>query len=181
MPPRSVTSQWPVDWDAGTNQLRQAQTSGFWPDGTPIGKGHAAPCLRPEYALAFKEGIKTVEGRPANGFASLVCVGDWVNFLVSRTGGSRLVCQVVEVHRHASFAEMLDHHGVNACLPGVLSVGEGVEVYRSFKTFSGDTYQALEAASGVIALVLRPLSLSLAPVPSPRPVKRPRWRAGILS
>tara|TARA_B110000046_G_C12877597_1_gene348758 strand:- start:160 stop:438 length:279 start_codon:yes stop_codon:yes gene_type:complete len=91
----------------------------------------------------------------------LVSADDWITFKVSGSNGKTLVCRVKRVRRFDTFEEMLSECGVQACLPGVGSLEEGVKIYRAFGTMKGKTYAELEGVRGVIAMDVAPLRPSL--------------------
>lgn len=156
-PPRPASSHpaW-ADWDSGQAALDAALRSGRWPDGARVGKAHVRPYLQPEYARKIASGSKTVEGRPANGWAAAVERDDYVRFNISKAGGARLACRVLRVRRFDTFAQMLDDCGLQACLPGVASVEAGVRLYRSFASTAG-SYADLEREHGVVGLDVVPV------------------------
>ena len=85
--------------------------------------------IHPDYENQIQSGKKTVEGRLNWGAAAEVNVGDVVLFGATRA-------RILEVTRHDSFWDMLEHHGVQAALPGVDSIEEGVHVYHSFPGYA---------------------------------------------
>ena len=101
--------------------------------------------IGPDHENSIRSGAKTIEGRIDRGPASTVCAGDVVQF-----GAAKV--RVLEVTRHASFWDMLEHHGVEAALPGVASVWEGVRVYHGFRG-----YQRQAGEYGVVAFRLERL------------------------
>lgn len=138
-------------WTSGETELRRARALGHWDNGEPIGQGHPSPCLSPEYELQIAKGSKTIEGRPANGFAKKVQRNDWINFAVSQTGGRRLVCRVEGITCYSSFDAMLVDVGIERCLPSFTgSVAEAAALYRTFQSRM-HSYADLEA-DGVVAI-----------------------------
>ena len=57
-----------VAFASGRQQLARAIAKKLWPDGKPLGRGHAAPYLQPLFAAAIAHGRKTMEGRPGGGW-----------------------------------------------------------------------------------------------------------------
>lgn len=93
----------------------------------------------------LKDGSKTVEGRCAVGAYNSFLPGDIVLF-------NDMLAQVVKVvNRYKSFEEMLEAEGLNAVLPGVMSVMEGVLIYRQFYT------EEKERLGGVLAIHVQTL------------------------
>ncbi|KAF2300295.1 hypothetical protein GH714_011487 [Hevea brasiliensis] len=87
----------------------------------------------------LRDGLKTVEGRCAVGDYNQIESGALILF------NKCLVLQVQDIHRYASFAEMLEE-SLEKVLPGVKTIDEGVKVYRKFYT------EAKERANGVLAI-----------------------------
>ncbi|KAJ9189014.1 hypothetical protein P3X46_000357 [Hevea brasiliensis] len=88
----------------------------------------------------LRDGLKTVEGRCAVGDYNQIESGALILF------NKCLVLQVQDIHRYASFAEMLEAESLEKVLPGVKTIDEGVKVYRKFYT------EAKERANGVLAI-----------------------------
>ena len=65
--PQGAAGTAPSGFASGWRQLESAIKRRRWPDGKPLGRGHSAPYLQPEYAAAIAERRKTVEGRPGGG------------------------------------------------------------------------------------------------------------------
>ena len=59
--------------------------------------------------LAIKEGRKNIEMRLYDEKRSLIKVGDSVELTDVETGET-LLCEVVQMHRYASFQELYSHH-----------------------------------------------------------------------
>jgi ASC-1-like (ASCH) protein len=144
---------------SGVQRMQLIKQHGCWPDGVQLGCGHPSPWLQPEYADQIECMEKTKEGRPREGWAAKVQPNDWINFGVSKSGGRRLVCRVTSVHEYASFKEMLDSCGVEACLPGLQGdVSDGVAVYHAFASRRGESYAALAKRVGVVAVGVVPVA-----------------------
>lgn len=54
-------------WQASLAERDRVRSSGKWPDGAPVGRGHGQPYIKLAYAEAIASGAKTVEGRPNEG------------------------------------------------------------------------------------------------------------------
>ena len=86
--------------------------------------------------------------------------GDYVTFKVSGLKPLRNLCvRVDHVHRHATFRDLLQTHGLGKVLPGTSSLEEGVAVYYGIANRQGESYRKLERTHGVVALTVTPLHL----------------------
>lgn len=103
--------------------------------------------IQDKYLAAIRSGAKTVEGRLRRGSLGETAVGDT---LLLSSSSDQLKCLVVRVSSYATFADMLAAEGLAACLPGVLSIPEGAELYRAFPGYSEG-----ERLHGVVALQLQ--------------------------
>jgi ASC-1-like (ASCH) protein len=92
---------------------------------------------------AIQQGLKTVEGRIHTGTAAAVQEGQRI-----KLGGTSVL--VTAVTRHDSFRDMLQHHSLQACLPGVSSERAGVKIYHSFHNYARDAEQ-----HGVVAWTIQ--------------------------
>ncbi|KAL5848313.1 hypothetical protein ACOSQ4_006326 [Xanthoceras sorbifolium] len=88
----------------------------------------------------LKDGLKTVEGRCAVGDYNRIGSGALILF------NKCLVLEVQDVHRYASFSEMLNAESLAKVLPGIKTIDEGVQVYRKFYT------EEKEKSNGVLAI-----------------------------
>ncbi|KAH7834114.1 hypothetical protein Vadar_012830 [Vaccinium darrowii] len=88
----------------------------------------------------LKDGVKTVEGRCAVGDYNRIVPGALILF------NKCLVLQVQDVHRYASFLEMLEAESLTKVLPGVQTIEEGVQIYRKFYS------EEKEKLNGVLAI-----------------------------
>ena len=52
---------------SGEGNRDHTRTTGKWPDGAPVGRGHGQPYLRPIYAQLIRKKLKTVEAWPNEG------------------------------------------------------------------------------------------------------------------
>ena len=159
-PTRRVT----VTFASGRQQLANAKAKRRWPDGKPLGQGHAAPYLQPVFAAAIATGRKLYEGRPGGGWVRpansgrLLAPDDYVRFKVSgHTDG--LCVHVLSVKSYPTFAAMINDIGVTALLPDAdgADVAGAVATYRAFGNRRG-TFGALEAAHGAVAIGVQPLA-----------------------
>ena len=145
-------------WTSGMAELEAARRAGRWADGAPLGRGHGQPYLQAKYARDIRAQVKKVEGRPGQGWATRVKANDWITFKIPGSGGQKLVCRATKVRYFETFEAMLRECSVAACLPGLEGgVEAGVNIYKSFGTFSGATYAELEAAHDAIAIDVVPL------------------------
>ena len=147
---------------SGRHQLEAAIKKRRWPDGRPVGRGHAAPYLQPKFAAAIAERRKTFEGRPGGGWVQpaggrALAPDDYVRFKV--VGHSDGLCvRVTSVAAYATFAAMINDVGVQALLPDAdaADVAGAVATYRAFGNQRGG-YAALEAEYGAVAIGVQPL------------------------
>ena len=85
--------------------------------------------IKEAYADLIRTGAKTVEGRVNHGRAARVRAGDTVVL-----GGAR--ARVADVRTFGSFRDMLTTCGLQAALPGVGDITEGVRIYESFPGYA---------------------------------------------
>ena len=129
--------------------------------------------VQKQYFNKIRDGSKTVEGRAGKVDAknnilenykkgeTRFKVGDKLRFTISgdtnnsgkETVDHSVTCKITKVVFHDTFKDMLSGAGLEKCLPGVNSVEEGVEIYRSF---SG--YRQRELEFGVVGIHLEVLS-----------------------
>ncbi|KAL3835078.1 hypothetical protein ACJIZ3_009814 [Penstemon smallii] len=95
------------------------------------------------FFLQLADGLKNVEGRCAVGDYQKIESGDLLVF------NKCLMLQVQDVHHYASFREMLEAESLAKVLPGVISIEEGVQIYRNFYS------EEKERSNGVVALCLK--------------------------
>ncbi|XP_017975205.1 PREDICTED: uncharacterized protein LOC18602432 [Theobroma cacao] len=88
----------------------------------------------------LKDGLKTMEGRCAVGDYNRIASGALILF------NKCLVLEVQDVHRYASFFEMLEAESLAKVLPGVETIDEGIQVYRKFYS------EEKEMSNGVLAI-----------------------------
>lgn len=160
--PQGAAGTAPIRFASGRRQLESAIKKRRWPDGKPLGRGHAAPYLQPKYAAAIAARCKTLEGRPGGGWVAgkrgrMVAIDDYVRFKV--VGYPEGLCvRVTSVAAYPTFAAMISGVGVKALLPDADSadVAGAVARYKAFANQRG-TYGALEAAYGAVAIGVQPL------------------------
>lgn len=121
--------------------------------------------LMPKYLELIASGAKSVEGRIRAGMWLHVQPGDTIRF-TPNAGPSQpaapdgqgpapmqatesVTVRVTAVHHYDTFEAMLTAEGLSACLPGVDSIADGVEIYRSIPT-----YRERESAQHVIAVCI---------------------------
>ncbi|KAF5188788.1 Rna-binding asch domain protein [Thalictrum thalictroides] len=92
------------------------------------------------YFSQLRGGMKTIEGRCAVGNYNRIQTGALLLF------NKRLLLEVQNVERYASFAEMLEAKSLERVLPGAKSIEEGVQIYRKFYT------DEKEKLNGVVAI-----------------------------
>ncbi|KAI3692691.1 hypothetical protein L6452_32512 [Arctium lappa] len=90
----------------------------------------------------LKDGQKTIEGRCADGDYNRIESGSLILF------NKCLLLQVQDVHRYASFSDMLAAEDLAKVLPGVKTVKEGTQIYRRFYS------EEKERSKGVLAILL---------------------------
>ncbi|KAL6210445.1 hypothetical protein ACLB2K_015677 [Fragaria x ananassa] len=88
----------------------------------------------------IKDGPKTIEGRCNVGDYSRIGSGALILF------NKCLIVDVKEVRSYGSFSDMLRAESLQKVLPGVITIEEGVQVYRRFYT------DEIERSNGVIAI-----------------------------
>ena len=160
--PQGAAGTAPSGFASGRRQLESAIKKRRWPDGKPLGRGHSAPYLQPEYAAAIVERRKTLEGRPGGGWVHgkrgrMIAVDDYVRFkVVGQPEG--LSVRVKSVAEYPTFAAMISGVGVKALLPDAdaADVAGAVARYHAFGNQRG-TYAALEAEYGAVAIGVKPL------------------------
>ena len=158
--PRSEVA---IAFASGRQQLAHAIAKRRWPDGKPLGRGHSAPYLQPQFAAAIACGRKTFEGRPGGGWVRaangrVLAPDDYIRFKI--VGHSEGLCvRVKSVAAYPTFAAMISGVGVKALLPDAdaADVAGAVDTYHAFANQRG-TYGSLEAAYGAVAIGVEPLA-----------------------
>lgn len=77
----------------------------------------------------INNGQKNVEGRLNKGSFSTIKKNDiiiWIN------GNKKIKTQVVSLHKHSNFTNMLRFHRLKHTLPGVKTFNDGLKIYHSF-------------------------------------------------
>ena len=128
---------------SGKPQLAAVIAKKRWPDGRPVGRGHASPYLQPQYAAAIADGRKKVEGRPGGGWVQpgggrALAPDDYIRFKV--VGHAEGLCaRVTRVTAYATFAAMIGDVGVQALLPDAdgADFAGAVAKYRAFANRRG--------------------------------------------
>lgn len=104
--------------------------------------------VREPWFSFIKKGVKTVEGRLDGGKFKGIKKGD----IVTWTNDEKHVDTVVtDVVRYDSFKDMLKEETVDATLPGIERIDDGVEVYRKFYS------EEKEMEKGVLAIKVKPI------------------------
>lgn len=121
--------------------------------------------LMPTYFALIASGAKSVEGRIRAGMWLNVQPGDTIRFtpnavpsqsaapdgqgpaLPPMQATEYVTVRATAVQHYDTFEAMLTAEGLSACLPGVGSIADGVEIYRSIPT-----YRERESAQHVIAV-----------------------------
>ena len=98
----------------------------------------------------IKSGKKIVEGRPFKGDFSKMNVGDTITFSnTSFEVENVIVVTITGVTRYKTFREYLEDKTLKKCLPDVMTIDEGVNVYYGFPN-----YENYEKDYGVVAFDL---------------------------
>lgn len=77
----------------------------------------------------IKSGTKTIEGRLCKGDFALMRAGDYVTWA---NGSHTINTRIKAIYHHKTFATYLKARTLNACLPGVKTIREGVLIYHKF-------------------------------------------------
>lgn len=109
--------------------------------------------LRKLYLDMIKLGIKTIEGRIDAGmfrFTNLK-IGQSIRFFYTNPSGrDEVTCEITDIKRYASFAEMLRNEGYKPCVPNAKSMDDAVNIYNNIPG-----YAARAAQSGVLAIHIK--------------------------
>ncbi|XP_022857963.1 uncharacterized protein LOC111378916 isoform X3 [Olea europaea var. sylvestris] len=92
----------------------------------------------------LNDGLKTIEGRSAVGHYNQIKSGDILLF------NKCLMLQVQDVHRYASFHEMLEAESLAKVLPGVENIEEGVQRLLGFVQTMGTSTESLPPPPSVL-------------------------------
>ena len=104
--------------------------------------------LLPTYLNAIILGTKTVEGRLAKPEYLALKPKDRICF--TDTTGKCYEAEVLKVRKFSDFKSMIETSTLQACLPGVTSIQQGVDIYRSFPG-----YKESEKTLGVVAIHIK--------------------------
>lgn len=99
------------------------------------------------YFTQIRSGKKTVEGRTCTLKYAHLQEGDLLQIVDSQDESKSVLATITKLTRYLSFYSMLQAEGIENCLPGILSLEEGVKIYRSFPN-----YEKQEADYGVLAI-----------------------------
>lgn len=117
---------------------------------------HAEPrkmTIKNFYFKKIVSGEKTIEGRLNRGFFKRVQEGEFIEFINSSNRSESVVVQIFAKRIYRTFRQMLEHEGVEYCLPGVYSVEHGSKIYARLPGYAQG-----ERESGVVALEIGPLN-----------------------
>jgi ASC-1-like (ASCH) protein len=89
-------------------------------------------CQEPWWSL-IKSGRKKIEGRLNRGNVKEMQDGDTLVLIEPKTKG-RLSGTITAIKVYPTFAKYLETEGVENCLPGIGTIGEGVTIYRQWST-----------------------------------------------
>ena len=153
----SGSSVWRGTSSSGCSSRRQApshHSSRWQPHQWPERRNarHHDVTLMKKYMLMIKDGSKTVEGRINAGLFRGVRQGDTIRFFCKARPNDGVTVRVEEIRPYTSFGDMLRGSGLQACLPDVRSLAEGIKIYDSIPG-----YKERAAKSGVLALHLKVL------------------------
>lgn len=93
-------------------------------------------------------GLKTVEGRKNKGKFREMQIGDIIEWKNNDFKERKVLTRIRRKTEYKTFAEYLEHEGLNKCLPGMPSLEHGLSVY--YKYFTKEE----EEEYGVVAIVL---------------------------
>ncbi len=102
--------------------------------------------IQEPYFTQLKIGRKTVGGRLDKGNFSAMKAGDTIAVHREPQNNEVIEVEILEVVHYGRFFDMLLIEGVGNVLPNILSVTEGISVYRKFYT------EADEDRYGVVAI-----------------------------
>lgn len=88
--------------------------------------------IHPEYLSMVAAGKKSVEGRLKRPKLDGLEVGKTLLLRNTASLASLLPVKISFLHFYSSFKEMLEHEGIENCLPGIKNIEEGVQLYHSF-------------------------------------------------
>ncbi|MFH0846092.1 MAG: ASCH domain-containing protein [Patescibacteria group bacterium] len=113
-------------------------------NGKVLYKSHRAE----PYFGFIKDGVKTVEGRLQKGLYKELKIGDEIQVCNNEETESVRV-EILDLRKYSSFQEMLEKESFKKILPDIISVEEGVGIYRKFYT------EEQEKEFGVVAIEVK--------------------------
>lgn len=123
--------------DNSSSNGNTTTTAGFRPDLAATLK------IQMTYLRHIRSGKKTVEGRVSDWRLNSARAGQHLKL---ECGKESVFVRIVEVLKFASFAEMLEKVGLEACLPGCSSIADGEKIYHGFPG-----YEDRARTNGVVA------------------------------
>ena len=100
---------------------------------------------------ALKNGTKTIEGRPLKSDFANMKIGDTITFSNDDDKNEDvIVMTIIGITKYNTFKEYLEDKTIEKCLPGILTVDEGCEIYYGFPNF-----KQYEKDYGVVAIELK--------------------------
>lgn len=100
------------------------------------------------YFTFLKNGQKTIEGRLQKGWYLHVAPGDHINVSNADETDS-ITTEVIRVQRYKNIREMLKSEGIGKLLPDIVSIDDGINVYRRYYTAED------EKSYGAVAIEVR--------------------------
>jgi ASC-1-like (ASCH) protein len=121
------------------------------------GYPHESKHIYGELAFTFfnliMSGHKTIEGRLNTGKWSTLKVGDTITFTRKKADGTltndHVEIRVTNLTRYSTFREMLTQEGLRRVLPGLTTVEDGVELYKTWYSIAD------QVTYGVLALEIQ--------------------------
>ena len=109
--------------------------------------------VAPKYFKQIRDRKKTVEGRLAKEKFSAMQAGDLLEFV---SEGDRILTKILEIKKFPTFKQMLEHYGVNQCLPDINNLDEAVSIYHAFPG-----YRDAEVLLGVLGIKVALVDVTL--------------------
>lgn len=103
--------------------------------------------LNSVYFKKVATGAKTVEGRINKPSLHSLKENDIIRFLNNENEEEFIEVRINYLKQYSTFHDMLLQEGLQACLPGVLTLDEGVKTYHQFPS-----YKEGEKELGVLAI-----------------------------
>lgn len=110
--------------------------------------------IHPAYFELISTGEKVVEGRLNTPKYRLVEEGDHLEFVSTEDESKKITCLVCKILAYSSFQSMLEDQGLGRCLPGIATLEEGVQIYRSFPG-----YREGESTWGACAFLIKKITM----------------------